>query len=223
MLRLLVLSLVLANGVYFAWTSGVLRAYGFAPAQQTEPQRMAQQIRPETVRVLTREEFARVEALAKADMTPKECLQAGPFSDAQADVLRHALEQAWMPDAWQLNTVREPARWIVYMGKYASAQLRDKKRNELQALKIDAEVVSDPALGLGLQLGEFETLASANTELARLGGRGIRTARVVQVHEEQQVIQLKLPAVSEAMKSRLADLKPALAGKSLKKCNGNAP
>jgi len=38
MLRLLLLALILANGLYFAWTQGLLRAYGFAPAQQSEPQ-----------------------------------------------------------------------------------------------------------------------------------------------------------------------------------------
>jgi hypothetical protein len=53
MLRLLVLILILANGAYFAWSEGLLRAYGFAPAQQREPQRLAQQIKPEALRVLS--------------------------------------------------------------------------------------------------------------------------------------------------------------------------
>jgi hypothetical protein len=53
MLRLLVLLLILANGLYFAWSEGMLRAYGFAPAQQREPQRLTQQVRPEAIRVLT--------------------------------------------------------------------------------------------------------------------------------------------------------------------------
>ena len=61
-MRLLVLFLILANGLYFAWSDGWLRAYGFAPAPQSEPQRMAQQIRPEALRVLTPSEFRRVEA-----------------------------------------------------------------------------------------------------------------------------------------------------------------
>ena len=49
MSRLLVLLLVLLNGVYYAWSHQMLRAYGFAPTQQTEPQRVAQQLRPELI------------------------------------------------------------------------------------------------------------------------------------------------------------------------------
>jgi len=39
MLRLLVLLLVLANAGYFAWSQGLLAAWGFAPAATGEPQR----------------------------------------------------------------------------------------------------------------------------------------------------------------------------------------
>ena len=53
MLRLFVLALILANGLYLAWSQGWLRAQGFAPAPQSEPQRMAQQIRPEALKILT--------------------------------------------------------------------------------------------------------------------------------------------------------------------------
>jgi hypothetical protein len=53
MLRLLVLVLLLANAAYFAWTRNLLAPYGYAPATQSEPQRLAQQIRPEAMRILT--------------------------------------------------------------------------------------------------------------------------------------------------------------------------
>ena len=52
MLRFFVLALLLANGVYFVWSQGYLRAWDFAPAQQTEPQRLTQQVRPESVQIL---------------------------------------------------------------------------------------------------------------------------------------------------------------------------
>jgi len=37
--------------------------------------------------------------------------------------------------------VKESARWIVYMGKYASADLQAKKRAELAGMGIKAEAV----------------------------------------------------------------------------------
>ena len=52
MMRLIVLLLVLANGLYFAWSHDLLRAAGFGPAQQSEPQRLAQQIKPQELQLL---------------------------------------------------------------------------------------------------------------------------------------------------------------------------
>jgi len=52
MLRLVVLLLVLANAGYFAWSQGLLGAWGLAPAPTGEPQRLQQQIRPDAVRIL---------------------------------------------------------------------------------------------------------------------------------------------------------------------------
>jgi hypothetical protein len=218
MLRLLVLSLILANSVYFAWTSGWLRAYGFAPAQQSEPQRMAQQVKPEAIRILSSEEFKALEEQVQADAAPKECLQAGPFSEAQLVRLRSTLEDTLPADTWQLNTVQEPARWIVYMGKYPNAETREKKRAELLAMKLSIEPLHNPELEPGLSLGGFDSAEGANTELARLGQRGLRTARVVQENEIRQTTVLQLPAVTDALRERLSAIKPALAGKSLKAC-----
>ena len=62
MLRFLVLLLALLNAIYFAWSQGLLRDYGLAPAQQSEPHHMAQQIRPQDLRILSVDEARRAEA-----------------------------------------------------------------------------------------------------------------------------------------------------------------
>jgi hypothetical protein len=87
MLRAAVLLLVLANGVYYAWSQGLLLSFGWAPAQQEEPYRVAQQIRPEAVRVLPASESRPADPAAKAP----ECLQAGPFDDKLAEPVRQLL------------------------------------------------------------------------------------------------------------------------------------
>lgn len=219
MLRLLLLTLVLANGVYFAWTSGLLRAYGFAPAQQSEPQRAAQQIRPESLRILSAGEIKGVEAQLQTDLAPKECMQAGPFDPATAGALRVALEATLPPGSWQLDATAQPARWIVYMGKYPTAEALLKKRAELANMNLKLEALTNPALEIGISLGGFDSQIAADAELARLNQRGIRTARVVLEHEAAQVSQLKLPAVTEAIKTKLEGLRPAMAGKAFRKCN----
>ena len=52
MLRLLFIVLLLANASYYAWSHQLLASWGLAPAQEAETQRLAQQIRPEALRVL---------------------------------------------------------------------------------------------------------------------------------------------------------------------------
>ena len=219
MLRLFVLILILANGLYFAWGAGLLRAAGFAPVQQQEPQRLAQQLKPEALRVLTPQEFKRVEAQALADLVPTECLQAGPFDDAQVGVLRHALELALAPGTWQLEPVTVPERWIVYMGKFANAEGLAKKREELAAMRLVPQSLTNPALEIGLSLGNFDNQTAAGAELAKLNLRGIRTAKVILEHPQGRQTQLKLPALTNELKGRLNDIKVALSGKPLRNCN----
>lgn len=219
MLRFFVLLLLLANGVYFAWSQGLLRAYGFAPAAQAEPQRLTQQVRPEALRLLSPAETQRLQAQLAADQAPKECLMAGPLDDAQADRVRETLGSALPAEAWSLEPVVVPARWMLYMGKFTSAESLAKKRAELVAMNLAPQSVHAPELQPGLSLGGFDTQAQANVELARMQARGIRTARVVQERAESRGQMLRLPALTADMKARLADTKAALAGKSLHACH----
>jgi hypothetical protein len=219
MLRLAVLVLILANGLYYVWSQGMLAVYGFAPAVQTEPQRFTQQVQPEAITVLTPAEFKKIEEQVLADQSPKECLQAGPFEEVQAESLRKALDQNLPAEAWRLDPAPIPARWIVYMGKFANTQAQDKKRDELLAMKLRLEPLENASLEPGLSLGGFDSQAQANEELARLVQRGVRTARVVQERKEGRGSLLKLPAVTDAMRLRLSDFDGVLAGKPFKSCN----
>lgn len=218
MLRFLVLLLVLLNGTYFAWSQGLLRAYGLAPAQQSEPQRLTQQIRPEVMRILSADELRRAETISPTPAKAAECLQAGLFDEPQMLALRRALETGLPPSAWSMEAVAEPARWIVYMGRYPNAEALAKKRAELANLNLRFEPLTNPELEPGLSLGGFATQAAANEELAALGRRGVRTARVVLERAEVRGSLLKIPAADEALRARLDDLRPVLAGKPWRPC-----
>ncbi len=217
MLRLLVLILLLGNGAYFAWSTGLLRSYGFAPLQQAEPQRLTQQIRPEALRVLGTEEVRRIETAATATARPPECLQAGLFDEAQATQLRPLLE-ALPSGSWVLEGAVEPARWIVYMGKYLTVENVNRKKAELRQLGVSFENLSNASLEPGLSLGGFPTQAAANDQLNALAKSGVRTAKVVQERAEQRGQLLKFAAVDDALRPRLDEIKPALNGKTLRSC-----
>ena len=217
MLRLLVLVLLLANGVYFAWTQGLLQMYGFAPATQTEPQRLSQQIRPEAMQLLTEQEVRLLEAPPVTVAPAATCWQVGLLTQAQSVPLRTALT-AWPAGSWSLQEAVEPVHWIVYMGKYANAAELAKKRLQLASLNLKLEPLTNPTLELGLSLGGFDTQAAANTALEALSRRGVRTARVLQERAEVRGWVLRLPAADEALRARLDELKPLLAGKAPVPC-----
>ena len=222
MLRLLVLALLLANAGYFAWTQGLLADYGFAPAVQAEPQRLAQQIRPEAMRLLTTAEARQIEnepSPAPTAQSAPECLQAGLFSPEQSSALRAGLESSFPIGSWTLESGVEPGRWIVYMGKYSSEDALNKKRSELRGLGVSFEALVNPALGPGLSLGHYTSQAEAERELAKAATRGVRTAKVVLERPESRGQLLKLPAADAAIKAKLEALKPQLAGKPLQSCS----
>ena len=160
MLRLAVIALLLANAGYYAWSQGLLKDWGFAPEEQAEPQRMNQQIRPETLQILrvnpskttsssstssspppspstpgTATASADVASSAASSPPPAdtaECLQAGVFDERQAEALRTAA--AGLPQgSWALEPTPIAGRWMVYMGRFEDIETLDRKRAELRA------------------------------------------------------------------------------------------
>ena len=221
MLRLLVLILLLANGAYFAWSKGLLEPYGLAPASQSEPQRLAQQISPEAIRILSTAGTASTLTAVvhpAALASPAECLQVGLFNEEQTVVLRERLQSVLPAGSWVLESAVEPASWIVYMGKYSGADALERKRGELRKLRVAFAPLNNPALEPGLSLGTFTLQADANAELERIAKRGVRTAKVVQAQLEVRGQKLRLPAVGTDLRPQLDALKPQLAGKSLQAC-----
>jgi hypothetical protein len=218
MLRFFVLLLLLANGAYFAWSQGHLASLGFAPAVQTEPQRLQAQIKPDAIRLLSATEAKRIETLAAAPASkPLECLQTTLLSEAQANAVRSAA--AGLPaNAWSLESSAEPARWIIYMGKYANAEALAVKKNELRGLSVTFETLKNPTLEPGLSLGAHPTQAQANESMANLAKRGVRTGKVVQEFPERKGQILRLPVVDEALRAQLDGIKSAVGAGGLFVC-----
>ena len=247
MLRVLVLALLLANGVYLVWAQGLLAMYGFAPATQAEPERMTQQIRPEAMQVLA-VNVTRLSPVPATEPTPPPqpaasaaapvaspasapapaasqpagpaavavppaavasavvaapppapvaplCLQVGLFTERQANAMRPRLQARMPAGSWTFESVGEPARWIVYMGKYISREAMNRKRVLLEQKGVPYQMPISPALTPGLVLGIYNTRAEAEDAEAKLAEYGIRSARVVVERPEVPTQRLKLPAV----------------------------
>ncbi|MCO5104995.1 MAG: SPOR domain-containing protein [Burkholderiaceae bacterium] len=238
MLRTLVLLLLLANGGYYAWSQGLLESWGFAPHQQAEPQRLQQQIRPELLRILPPEGGRAAQPSAPVPVSPRppepaaqavpqaaaespeaqgECLQAGIFDAAQAEVLRRAAA-ALPAGSWRLESATLPGRWMVYMGRFADADQLAKKRSELRELGVSFDR-PHAALEPGLSLGRFSTEEAAQRGLTQLGAKGVRSARVVQERLDMPGFVLRLPQADAALRAQVLALRGALAGKDLRPCS----
>ena len=238
MLRLAVIALLLANAGYYAYTQGWLRSAGLVTPEQAEPQRLQQQIRPETLKVLRAQGAtnnptpppapAAAPAADNAASAPAptatapadagECLQAGIFDEKQATALRTAAASL-PPGSWSLEPTPITGRWMIYMGRFDDQDTLDKKRAELRARKVDFDRAGG-TLELGLSLGRFSTEEAAQRGLTALNAQGVRTARVIQERQAATGFILKLPAVTDAQRQRwLATLRPAMAGKTLGSCS----
>ena len=238
MLRLAVIALLLANAGYYAYTQGWLRSAGLVTPEQAEPQRLQQQIRPETLKVLRAQgatnnptpppapaaapaadtAASTLAPTAAAPADAGECLQAGVFDDKQAAALRTAAA-ALPAGSWSLEPTPITGRWMIYMGRFDDQDTLDKKRAELRARKVDFDRAGG-TLELGLSLGRFSTEEAAQRGLTALNAQGVRTARVIQERQAATGFILKLPAVTDAQRQQwLATLRPAMAGKTLGSCS----
>jgi hypothetical protein len=193
MLRALVAVLLLANALLFAWSQGWLDGVaGVKPHGDREPGRLARQVKPESVRVLSpavvqtamaasASAAAQTEAAASNSASGL-CLEAGPFvgaaeQRAAAEEIRRA---ALPPGAVASAPVTRPGVFIVYMGKYPSPEALQRKTEELKRRNVDYEVLRNvPWLEPGLALGRFSDRPAAEAKLATLADRDVHTAKVL--------------------------------------------
>ena len=218
MLRLLVGVLLVANAMFYGWSQGRLDQFVGVRAQgDREPARLALQVEPERVRVVT---APAMRTPAASPDTPAACLEIGPFSPVQLAMAETAL-QAALPQNRIDNVKREtPAVWIVFMGPYTEGEARQKKVDELKRLKVMFENVRQvPELGDGLSLGRFDNRSAAEKAVAELTAKGVRTARVAQYAAAVVTHTLRVPDVTSVQQAQLAGLQsPGLAGKGFTAC-----
>lgn len=247
MLRLFVLLLLIANGLFFAWSNGYPSQWGFAAASKNEPFRLTEQIEPE--RIAIKQNAVTPATVATSNLpvpvpTPAPipaptqtpvaattqtstvatttCLTAGAFNDRQSTALKQTLSTQ-LPDLrWRFDVVTIPARWIVYMGKYPNNAARDLKKSQLDQINARYEVLTEGNLEPGLSLGSHATQAAANQSLQQLFKQGVRTARVLQEAPEQKAQTLVVPAADDANRAKLntvyATIAAQLGNKTLQVC-----
>ncbi|WP_079416673.1 SPOR domain-containing protein [Thiomonas intermedia] len=147
-MRTLLLALLLANLVFFAWSQGWMAGAGLGPVTQREPQRLALQIHPEQVHITPLASASATPASAPqpassapasapaepdpppsapapqdaaADGAPTVCRQIGPFGAMESAALAQA--QAALARAGlkaKAHNTPTPDQWMVLLGPFPS-------------------------------------------------------------------------------------------------------
>jgi len=232
MLRALVVLLLLANLAFWAWTEGLLAPVGLAPASQRDPARLAWQVQPEAVRVLP-PDAARTALSAATDAVAKAparvaaglCLEAGPFSAAAIAAAEQALLAAgWPTGSWARLPHEGAPQYAIVLGPFGNREAQQKKQDELGRLRLPIETVDLPGDGPGatpqpgFALGRYASRAAAETALAALSQRGVRTARVTQLKPAAGGARLRAEHLTPAQAEQLRALSAAALGAGFVPC-----
>ena len=170
-MRTAVLLLILANVILFGYAR-------LDRAAQSEAGRLAAQVQPDRIRVLTSQQVAAL-APGKVAALADVCVEWGPFSDAdrvraQADI--EPLQIGRLVS--QRPVTAADSMWWVNTGPVASRAAADKRAAELRLLAIDDLSVVDSGKGqFTVSLGMFRTEAAANARVEALATRGVAGTR----------------------------------------------
>jgi hypothetical protein len=222
-LRVLALLLLVANLVFFAWTQGWLDGVVSVRARgDREPERLAREFQPQRVRVLAPDEAAAaMAASAPVPAATLSCLEAGPYTPAEARAAETLLQAALPAGSWARRSVERPGSWIVYLGRFTTEEALQKKIEELRRLSTSfEELQSPPELAPGLSLGRFDSRPTADKALEQFGQRGVRTARVVALSEPATMTLLRVERADPALALELAALGGEVKGQPLGKAFG---
>lgn len=166
--------LIFINLVFFAWGQG----YFGGGDPNREPDRLAQQLQPEKLRVIAAN--GKASAVAPAP-TPGggeiACRIVGGLAMLDAEALKAATQAAGFEA--QLMPQVDPAHYLVVIADLPNLAAAEKKAAELKRFGVEQQ--ETVALDGGRQeivLGRFPTEAAAREFLAGLNKRGIKSARV---------------------------------------------
>lgn len=179
-MRIFVFLLVLANLAFLAWSQGLLGSRESADAV-----RVAQQVAPEKLVVLARDEApaaaTKSEKVEKpAERKPVEkCLAWGGLPAADADRLEAFLAARYPELKRARRQVSLPASWWVYIPPQPNKAEADKKAAELKRIGVpEFFVVQDAGPNrFAISLGIFSSEEAAQDRLDLLRGKGVKTAR----------------------------------------------
>ncbi|MGE5339818.1 MAG: hypothetical protein ACM3PU_18490 [Gemmatimonadota bacterium] len=185
-MRALLLFLLLLNLVVFAYQRGWLGEWSTAGR---EPSRIAQQIEPQAIRLLTDADLRRMRehgggagtgAAAPGDESAVACVEFGDFAAEVAPRVRQRLDAFELGTRLTTTDVSVPGWYMVYVPPLATRDEAERVADDLRSRGVrDLLVIDEPGpLRNGISLGQFKDQDLALKHQADLQRRGISGVRV---------------------------------------------
>jgi len=196
-----------------------LTLFGYAyldRAGSGEGARLAQQVQPEKIHLLTPQQVAAL-GPAKVEALADVCLEWGPFSDPDKARALAELEPAGLGRLLTQKRVETGTAYWVFLPRSSSRSVVDRRLGELKAAGIqDVAVVDAGALRYTISLGAFRTEEAANAHVAELARQGITDAEAGPRQQTQQQTALVIRDPEAAVVARVRALQPTYPGTDIK-------
>jgi hypothetical protein len=198
-MKLAFLLLLLVNVALFAWQHG---AFGRFAESGREPERIARQVEPERIRVLSEREVqilrerAAVQSRAAATAAPpagasttvaagidlsvaQACVEFGDFIGPDLARVEAALLRLGLGSRQSPRTVEVPGWYLVYLPPFKTRAEVDRAVADLKKIGVkELLVLTDGPLKFGVSLGSFRDPELAKAHVAALANLGVKNARV---------------------------------------------
>lgn len=242
MLKILFGLLLVINGVLFAYQQGYLEV--LSPSNR-EPSRLTQQLNADKLKLISTTAVtvaddkadAKSDAKAAAVVAPPEpeknlaradklsnglaCAEVGNFDTAEAKKFETKLAGLSLGDRLTRRSIPENTRYMVYIPPLANKEAADKKASELKRLGVDDFFViqDNSSLQWGISLGIFKSEEAARNQLAALGQKGVRSARVGTHAPTATKVAFQLRGLDATAKNSVAKIKEDFPKQELRECS----
>lgn len=237
MLKTLFWLLLIVNGGLFALHQGYL---GSLIADGHEPQRIANQLHPDKVHILSASAASALTApaptpvpepapapapapapLAAARPALIACTEIGNFEPAEAKRFEEQLAVLALGDRQSRRNVKEVASHMVYIPPLADKEAADNKAGELKRIGVTNYFIiqDNSSLRWGISLGVFKTEDAAKNHLANLNRQGVRSARIGARSITSSKMAFQLHDLDAASKARLDSIKAGFPAQDMRQCS----
>ena len=217
-MRLTFLLLVLANLAYFAWTRY------FSPEDAVSDRApLSRQIEPEKLPTVPAAQTAVPAGALLA--AAGGCIEWGGFAAQEAVLAHKALEALALGERLSERRSDETAGWWVFIPPQGNRAAALKKTVELKALGIQEYFVvqEEGRFRWAISLGVFSSEEAAQSQLAVLREKGVRTAQHGQRETAVMKVWLRIRDSRPSEQTKLKELALQAPGTDTRPCTASGP